>query len=147
MLSDIYTDKLLAAASSLPPGRRLDGPGVYTARRTSRVCGSEMEIDVWLEAGVVRDVAVRARACALGQAAAGLFVPLLIGARPDEIRRAHDDVLAMLKSGAPLPRDPRWAALAPLSAIRDYPQRHASTMLVFEAAVDCVDQAENLSGS
>jgi len=32
-----------------------------------------------------------------------------------------------------------------LEPIRDYPQRHASTMLVFEAVADCLDQIKPAS--
>lgn len=139
MLADPYSNALLQLAGSLPPARRLEAPQASSTRR-SRVCGSEVTLDLSLAEGVVSDFAIDAKACALGQAAAGAFASAVIGARPDEVRRARDDMRAMLKEGGPPPSGERWASLADLQPIKDYPARHASTMLVFEAAVDCLDQ-------
>ena len=41
----------------------------------------------------------------------------------------------MLKAGAP-PPEGRFADLAVLAQVRDFPARHASTLLAFEAAAD-----------
>lgn len=45
-----------------------------------------------------------------------------------------------------LPRSTHYAAffweLRHLEGVRDYPARHASTMLAFDAAVEALDQAQ-----
>ena len=64
----------------------------------------------------------------------------IIGARVDELYRLRDEMRAMLKEGAAPPSGERWKDLAMLQPIRDYPQRHVSTLLVFEAVADCLDQ-------
>ena len=46
----------------------------------------------------------------------------------------------MLKSGGPAPTG-RFEDLAVLAPVKDYPARHASTLLAFEAAVAAVRQA------
>jgi NifU-like protein involved in Fe-S cluster formation len=46
----------------------------------------------------------------------------------------------MLKEGAAAP-DGRFADLALLQPVKDYPARHASTMLAFEAVTEAVRQA------
>ena len=126
--------------ASIPAARRLDAPSA-SATKSSRVCGSEVTVDLSLEDGVVTDIGLDAKACALGQASAALFAHSVIGAEAAEIYRLRDQMRAMLRDGAPPPSAPRWAGLAPLQSIRDYPQRHASTLLVFEAACACLDQA------
>jgi NifU-like protein involved in Fe-S cluster formation len=50
-------------------------------------------------------------------------------------------MVAMLKAGGPPPTG-KWADFAVLEPVRDYKPRHASTLLVFEAVVDCLDQIE-----
>ena len=90
--------------------------------------------------GKVAEFGMEARACALGQAAASIVARNIVGAGAKELYRLRDEMRAMLKGGAPAPTGTRWAALAALGAIRDYPQRHASTLLVFEAVADCLDQ-------
>ncbi|MEO1241073.1 MAG: iron-sulfur cluster assembly scaffold protein [Pseudomonadota bacterium] len=139
MISDLYSGGILDAAAAIPPARRLDHPQA-SAVKISRVCGSEVEVDLSLKDGAVAEFGMAARACALGQAAASIVARNIIGATPDELYTLRDQMRAMLKEGASPPAGKRWKDLALLESIRDYPQRHASTLLVFEAVCDCLDQ-------
>jgi len=138
MLNELYSERLLDAAAAIPPVRRLDNPDA-TARKVSRVCGSEVEVDLNVREGVVAEFGLEARACALGQASASIVARNIIGARPEELYRLRDEMRAMLKVGGPPPTGERWRDLAALAPIADYPQRHASTLLVFEAVCACLD--------
>lgn len=139
MIGELYSDRILEAAAAIPPARRLPAPAA-SAKKVSRVCGSEVEVDLALEQGRIADFGMEARACALGQAAASIVARNIIGAQPPELYRLRDQMRAMLKEGGPPPAGKRWSELAALQPIRDYPQRHASTMLVFEAVAACLDQ-------
>ena len=139
MISELYSGPILDAAARIPAARRLDKPDA-TAKKTSRVCGSEVEVDVKIENGVVADFGMTARACALGQAAASLVAQNIVGASPAELFRLRDEMRSMLKDEGPPPSGARWESLSALEPVRDYPQRHASTLLVFEAVVDCLGQ-------
>jgi len=139
MISDLYSGGILDAAAAIPPARRLDNPQA-SAKKISRVCGSEVEVDISLADGVVSDFGMQARACALGQAAASIVARNIIGTSPDALFRLRDEMRAMLKENAPPPSGERWKDLALLEAIQEYPQRHASTLLVFEAVCDCLEQ-------
>ncbi len=138
MLSDLYSDRILEAATAIPPARRLASPDA-SAKKVSRVCGSEVEVDLALKDGKVADFGMEARACALGQASASILARNIIGAAPAELYRLRDEMRAMLKENGPPPSGPRWAELAALEPVRAYPQRHASTMLAFEAVCACLD--------
>jgi len=140
MISDLYSGGILDAAAAIPALRRLANPQA-TAKRVSRVCGSEVEVDLILDNDVVAEFGMAARACALGQAAASIVGRNIIGANVVELYQLRDEMRAMLKENGPPPSGARWGELAMLEAIRDYPQRHASTMLIFEAVCDCLDQA------
>ncbi len=140
MISDLYSGGILDAAAAIPALRRLANPQA-TAKRVSRVCGSEVEVDLILDNDVVAEFGMAARACALGQAAASIVGRNIIGANVVELYQLRDEIRAMLKENGPPPSGARWGELAMLEAIRDYPQRHASTMLIFEAVCDCLDQA------
>ena len=48
---------------------------------------------------------------------------------------------AMLKDGGP-PPEGRFAEFRFLEPVRDYKARHASTLLTFDAVVDCLEQIE-----
>ena len=65
----------------------------------------------------------------------------VIGATGPELRALRDQVRAMLKENGPPPQG-KWADVAILEPVRDFKARHASTLLTFDATVDCVNQIE-----
>lgn len=139
-MDDLYHPRVLELAADMPHVGRLEAPdGVST--KVSRVCGSVVTVELKLKGGVVSEIGVHPKACALGQAATGVLAMHAIGATPDEIRAARDGLRAMLKDGAPAPGGRFWE-LRHLEGVRDYPARHASTMLAFDAAVEALEQAK-----
>lgn len=141
MLSDLYSEKILEAAAAIPPARRLAAPDA-SATRVSRVCGSVVSVDLVMSDGRVADFGIEAKACALGQASASIVARNIVGVSPEELYRLRDEMRAMLKEGGPAPNGARWKDLESLISIRDYPQRHASTMLIFEAVCACLDSLQ-----
>ena len=141
MLDDLYSGQLLEAAGAIPAARAMSDADA-TARRSSKVCGSSVELDLSVRDGVVADIATRVKACALGQAAVTFFDRCVRGATPDEVRRVRGEVAAMLREGGPVPTGERWAELAKLAPVADYPTRQASVLLVFDAAVAALDEIE-----
>jgi len=75
------------------------------------------------------------KACALGQAAAAIMGEHALGATVQEIEIALGALRAMLKQGG-APPEGRFADLAMLAPVKDYPPRHVSTMLAFEATAE-----------
>lgn len=138
VLDDLYNTDILGLAGSLQAARLSAPDG--TARRTAKLCGSELEIDVEMDGERVADVALRVRACALGQASAAVLERGIVGATLEDIETARDALRAMLKDGAAAPTG-RFAELAALSGVAGYPARHQSVMLAWEAAVDAVRAA------
>ncbi|GJL90968.1 iron-sulfur cluster assembly scaffold protein [Hyphococcus sp.] len=139
MLSELYTGGVLDAAAAIPPAHRLTSPDA-SAVKVSRVCGSEVAVDLEIKDGIVTALGMEANACALGQASASIVARNIVGAKISELYRLRDEMRAMLKDNGPVPSGERWAELAMLAPIHDYPQRHASTLLVFEAVCACLDQ-------
>jgi NifU-like protein involved in Fe-S cluster formation len=134
MLDDLYSAKILKAAANMPRAGRLAHPDA-SAEKVSKLCGSRVTVDVALEDGRIADYAQEVKACALGQAAAAIMGEHAIGATVQEIESARDALRAMLKSGGP-PPEGRFADLAMLAPVKDYPPRHASTLLAFEATAE-----------
>jgi len=139
-MDDLYHPRIMELAADIPHVGRLDAPD-GAATKVSRVCGSVVTVELALKDGLVSDVAVHPKACALGQAATGVFAMHAIGATPKEIRDARDALRAMLK-GEGTPPTGRFWELRHLEGVRDYPARHASTMLAFDAAVEALEQAQ-----
>jgi NifU-like protein involved in Fe-S cluster formation len=146
MIDDLYSATVLALAANLPRlGRLADAEG--SAEKVSKLCGSRVTVDVKVEGDRVADLAQDVKACALGQASASVLGRHAVGASVHELETARDQFRAMLKTGGPAP-DGRFADLAMLAPVKDYPARHASTLLAFEAACEAVRKAlENKGGA
>jgi NifU-like protein involved in Fe-S cluster formation len=139
-MDDIYNSKILEFAATISAIGRLDAPDA-TAKAHSKLCGSTVTVDVRLEQGLVAAFAQDVKACALGQAAASIIARHIIGAAPQEVRKARTEMAAMLKENGP-PPEGRFSDLKFLQPVRDYKARHASTLLTLDALVDCLDQME-----
>jgi NifU-like protein involved in Fe-S cluster formation len=98
-------------------------------------------VDVRLSNGVVSGFAIDPKACALGQASAAVLASGILGATPAEVREARDSLAAMLKAGGAPPQGRFWE-LRYLQPVADYPPRHTSTLLAFEAAVAAIEMVE-----
>jgi NifU-like protein involved in Fe-S cluster formation len=140
MIDDLYSARILTLAANLPHAGRLAAPE-GTGERVAKLCGSKAVVDVVLDdAGRIGDFAQDVKACALGQAAAGVLGESVIGATADELRQARDAMRDMLKSGDEGPAG-RFEGLRALKQVADYPARHASTMVAIEATLEAVEAA------
>jgi NifU-like protein involved in Fe-S cluster formation len=140
MIDELYSARILRLAAQLPHSGRLAAPE-GTGERVAKLCGSKATVDVTLDAaGRIETFAQDVKACALGQAAAGVLGEAVIGASLDEIVAAHEAMSAMLKAGGDGPTG-RFEGLRALKQVADYPARHASTMVAVEATLDAVRQA------
>ena len=139
MIDELYSAKLLQLAANLPHAGRLAAPQ-GSSEKTAKLCGSRVVVDVTVEGDRVVDFAQDVKACALGQASAAVLGADVIGASLAEIEMARDAFRAMLKAGGEPPQG-RFSDLSMLAPVKDYPARHASTLLAFEAAAAAVRQA------
>jgi NifU-like protein involved in Fe-S cluster formation len=139
MIDDIYSAKVLKLAANLPRVGRLPAPDA-SVEKVSKLCGSRVVVDLTLAEGRVADFAQEVKACALGQAAASVLGAHVVGATPEELEVARDQFRAMLKTGGPAP-DGRFSDLSMLAPVKDYPARHTSTLLAFEAAAEAARAA------
>ena len=139
MIDDLYSAKILKLAANLPRAGRLPAPDA-SAERVSKLCGSKAVVDVVVRDGVIVDYAQDVKACALGQAVAGIVGEHIIGATVEELEAARDALTAMLKQGGPAPTG-RFADLGLMASVADYPPRHASTLVAIEAATEAARKA------
>ncbi len=145
-LSDLYSDKILDLAGNARQPPRLAAPNA-SARKTSRVCGSTIEVDLVVRDGVIVDYGHEISACALGQTSAAVVAREIVGTPVDEFRTVREQMHAMLKAGG-VPPVGKWSDLKYLEPVRDYTARHMSTLLVFdavEAALEKIESAESVA--
>jgi NifU-like protein involved in Fe-S cluster formation len=140
MLNEIYNKRILGLAADIPHIGRLPHPDA-SATAHSRLCGSQVTVDLAMDGDVVTGFAHDVKACALGQASSSIMARAIIGSTADEIRVAAEQMRAMLKENGSPPTG-KWKDLELLQPVRDYKARHASTLLTFDAVLDAIDQIE-----
>lgn len=128
----LYTPEILALAVELAEFPYHDmHPRRGEAR--SRVCGSRVTLSIETdERGRISALGSRVSACAIGQAAAALF-----------LRGAMDrDAVGISAALAKLERwldgddaEPDWPGIAVLASARPYPARHQAILLPWKAAL------------
>ncbi|MCJ7598434.1 MAG: iron-sulfur cluster assembly scaffold protein [Methyloceanibacter sp.] len=137
---DIYNQRILELAASIPRTKRLASPGA-TATAHSKLCGSTVTVDLAMKGDVVTDYGQTVRACLLGQTSASVMGREVMGSTAAELQAVGAAMRKMLKEGGAAPSG-RWADLAVLEPVRDYKARHASTLLVFDAVENAIAEIE-----
>lgn len=128
----LYSPDILAAAVALAdfpidPGLPLSGEA------RSRSCGSTLALALALDGeGRIARVGCRAQACAVGQAAAHVFLAAAAGRTADEVAEARRVLAAWLTGEGAVPD---WPGIALLDPARDYPARHGAILLAWDAAL------------
>ncbi len=138
-LMQLYSRRILALAGDIPHLGRLDA-SAGSAHKRSPQCGSSVTVDVRLSDGLIADFAQEVRACALGQASAAVLGRAVIGRSPSEIAEARAALAAMLQAQGPVPQGV-FAELETLLPARDFPNRHASILLAWDALLAAIDAA------
>lgn len=144
MLDAVYNATILDYAGNIQRSGRLENPDA-TAKAHSKLCGSTVIVDLKAEPRdgdlVVTDFAHQVKACALGQASSSIMARNVIGATGAELKALRKTMYAMLKENGPPPSG-KFAEFRFLEPVREYKARHASTLLTFDAVVDCIEQIE-----
>ncbi len=143
MLDTIYNAKILEYAGNIERIGALDDAHA-TARAHSKLCGSTVNVWLKMDGDTVSDFSHDVKACALGQAASSIMAQCVVGSTNTELRELRDTMYKMLKEGGPAPTG-RFEAFKFLEPVREYKARHASTLLTFDAVVDCINQIEAAS--
>ena len=131
----LYSPELLALAVELA-GYPFDqnGPGHGYAR--SRTCGSEIAISTSAP-GQLSDVGMQVSACAVGQAAAAIFVREASGKVLAQIELALRQIDDWLRGNDPMPD---WSRLEMLSPALAHSGRHEAILLPWRAALDVLSK-------
>lgn len=133
----LYSLEILRLATSLPHNDTLEVPqGSATCR--SPVCGSEMTVDVAMDdTNHITRLAIRAKACALGQASAAVLRTKAPGQDAAQVRTVSDGLKAALQQGS---GDLDWPELEPFRYASDYPARHGAIMLPFDTLIAALEK-------
>lgn len=133
MDSALYNRDILRLATTLVAQDRLANPD-GTAEARSPVCGSRIQADITMDTDErITALALRANACALGQASAAILRNNAIGQPLAALAELRDGIAKALNGPDEMPI--LWPELALLSGARDYPARHAAILLPYDAVI------------
>ena len=138
-LMQLYSRRILALTTAIPHLGALpafDGK----AMRRSPQCGSSVTAYVAMDGDRIADFRQEVRACALGQASASVLGQAVVGRSRAEVAATRDALRTMLTDAGDPPAAP-FADLEALLPAREYPNRHASILLAWDAALDAMDRA------
>ncbi len=137
MDSALYNRDILRLAASLISGDRLEqADGAAEVR--SPLCGSRIQAEIALSGdGIIAALALRANACALGQASAAILRGNAVGENLQTIADVRQGIADALAGKSAMPD--RWAELNLLSPAKDYPSRHAAILLPYDALLAAAD--------
>jgi NifU-like protein involved in Fe-S cluster formation len=138
-LDDLYNQRIFEIAAAIPHAARIGHPD-GSARAHSKLCGSTVEVEIKLDGDRISDFGQTVKACLLGQASAAIVGREIVGTSAGEFAAVARAMRGMLKDGGPSPEG-RWADLGMLAPVKDYPHRHASTLLIFDAVERAIDDA------
>jgi NifU-like protein involved in Fe-S cluster formation len=129
----LYTPEVLGLATGLARFPLLDDLPLRGSARAP-VCGSTIELGLDCNAeGRVTQIGLKARACAIGQAAAALFAEAAKGRTRAELAESLTSLEQWLSGpDAPLPD---WPGLVAIAAARAYSARHGAILLPWKAAL------------
>jgi NifU-like protein involved in Fe-S cluster formation len=139
MSGSLYSIDVLRMAARVADFPPLVEPDALEERR-SPTCGSRMAVTLRFDAeGRITAIGLDAKACALGQAAAAIMARGAVGADRATMATVTEAWCAYLAGDSDALPD--WPDLALLAAGRDYPARHPSMRLAFEAALAALNHA------
>lgn len=128
----LYTAEILALAVELAEFPH-DETYPRCGEAHSRVCGSHVVMGLETdEKDRVAAIGARVSACAIGQAAAALFLRSAAGHGAEEIAHASSEIERWLAGGE---TEPDWPGIAALGSARAYPARHPAILLPWKAAL------------
>ena len=131
----LYTPEVLGLATALAGFPLHDGLILRGGAR-SAACGSALTLGLALDGGRIADVGVSASACAIGQAAAAIFVLAAKGKSAADVAAAEAAIADWLNSAArgEAAAIPDWPGLGAIAAAAAYPARHGAILLAWRAA-------------
>lgn len=135
----LYTPEILALAVELADYPLADNLA-QRGEALSRVCGSKVAVALSTgPGGHISRIGARVTACAIGQAAAALFLRSARGRNEAEIAGGLAAVERWLAGDQQLPA---WPAIAQLASARPYTARHPAILLPWKAALAALSNPE-----
>lgn len=140
MLDSVYNSKIIEYAGNIQNLGELEDAH-SKSRVHSKLCGSTVDVSLKMDGNKVSEFAHTVKACALGQAASSIMARVIVGSSAEELRELRNTMYKMLKEDGSAPTG-KFEEFKFLEPVKEYKARHASTLLTFDAVVNCLDEIE-----
>jgi len=136
MNDPLYKKPLLRLAADAAGAGRLADPHC-TGSAHNPACGDKVTVDLVLEDGRIKGIALEAKACVLTQASASILGADAAGLDRDEIASLRAQVAVMLEGGE-VPGAP-FNTYRHFDGVAGHPGRHRCVLLPLDAVLACFD--------
>jgi NifU-like protein involved in Fe-S cluster formation len=144
MSATLYNHDILRLATSLVPDDHLKNP-IGNAEKRSPLCGSRIYAEVAVDdGGMITDIALRASACAMGQASAAILRENARGHHLHDVVIIRAGIANALADKGIMPDI--WQQLELLTPARDYKARHAAILLPYDALIAALEAVPGKAG-
>ena len=133
-----YSRALIELAHSYGQ-KKMAGEADIFHEMQSKLCGSVVAVGLKIQEGVIADFSLVADSDALGRASCAIVGKALAGTPMKDIPLIAKAAKDAVVTNQPVPNSlgQEWAELDILRGLNGFPQRHASTLLVFEVLEAC----------
>ena len=111
----------------------------HEARGRNPSCGDEVQVQLKLEDGVVRDIGFTGQGCAICMASTSLMTEAVLGREQEAARALHQRFRAVL-TGEAQPDEASLGKLVSLAGVRAYPSRIKCALLGWHALMHALAQ-------
>lgn len=136
MSDPLYKKPLLRLAADATGAGRLPEPHC-TGAAHNPACGDRVTVDLVLQDGRIKGIALETKACVLTQASASILGADAMGLNRDEIANLRQAVTAMLEGGA-VPSAP-FNTYRHFDGAAEHPGRHRCVLLPIDAVLAAFD--------
>ncbi len=140
-LDDMYREIILDHYRS-PRGKKPIESADISSDGQNPSCGDEISLEVKMDQGVLKDVHVNCRGCAISVASGSMLAETVKGKSFDEVKRIAEIVRKMLK-GETLEVDEDLGDLGSLKGVRQFPVRVKCALLAWVTLVEGLKNYEN----
>ncbi len=127
-MQEIYQDKILELAKLVKLSQPISEP-THTGEKNNPICGDKVIINAVIKNGIIIDIHLIVRGCALCEAGAGLLGKTAINRNMDDLITLKDEMNGYLKNNEQ-PPDSNSICFEPVKKIKN---RIACVLLAFDA--------------
>jgi len=145
-LDDMYREVILDHYRS-PRGKKPLPQANVKSDGTNPSCGDEIELTAQVENGVLTDVHVDCKGCAISVASGSMLAEAVKGMPFEEVQRLAQVVRRMLKGEEDVQLPPEFEDIESLKGVRQFPVRVKCALLAWVTLVDGLEKYASGKGT